>query len=131
MHLHSSDRVEEKEKEHEHKSQHRPSMKKSHNSEALFRSDRRRRHLAVQHPVSSAASQLSINSATMATQIDHDNNRNGVLDDDDRQDILEVWFAGGHGDVGGGKCGVVVVRPDRRLTQIRQDGRWKRAKTGR
>ncbi|KAF2164531.1 hypothetical protein M409DRAFT_67693 [Zasmidium cellare ATCC 36951] len=102
MHLHSSEHVQEKEKPRP-QSAKRPSMKKSHNSEALFRADRRRKHRALQQiPASSAASQISVNSANIVSQIEHDNNRNGVLDDDDRQDILEVWFAGQHGDIGGG-----------------------------
>lgn len=103
MHLHSSERVAEKEQPRP-QSAKRPSVKKSHNSEALFRTDQRRRHRALQQiPASSAASQVSVNSANIVSQIEHDNNRKGILDDDDRQDILEVWFAGQHGDIGGGE----------------------------
>lgn len=103
MHIHPQEHTEEKEQSKRAEQAKRPSIKKGQHSEALFRADRRRRHLAVQNaPVSSATSQVSINSENIVSQLQHDKNRDGVFDDD-RQDILEVWFAGQHGDVGGGK----------------------------
>ncbi|CAK3893588.1 Hypothetical predicted protein [Lecanosticta acicola] len=81
----------------------RPRLKKSHDTQTqMFRSTRRRLHLPVTKD-NASASEISVNSQTIVTHRQHDRNaEEGHPDDDDDQDILEVWFAGQHGDIGGG-----------------------------
>lgn len=71
---------------------------------------------------------MSVNSANIVSQIEHDNNRNGILDDDDKQDILEVWFAGQHGDIGGGESVGQACFWLSELTDIHQVGHCLQAK---
>ena len=67
------------------------------------RNQQRMSSVVSQFPVSSAASQVSVNSATIIEQRTHEDHDSEDGDDEDNQDILEVWFAGQHGDIGGGE----------------------------
>jgi len=79
-----------------------------HTSQTLFRpknGPKLRKGSAAEYVPSSAASQISVNSATPVPQARPgaaDNDDDADFDDEDHQDILELWFAGQHGDIGGG-----------------------------
>lgn len=70
----------------------RPSLKEKTFSQPLFR-PAPRTHL---QSGSSRVSQVSVDSGT------HYPHEGSVSEDDNDQDILELWFAGQHGDIGGG-----------------------------
>ena len=88
--------------------QKKPTMK-AHHSEARFRPRKHPQHeqrlsvVSVERPASSAASQISVNSATIIEERKQEDTDHELMDDEDNQDILEVWFAGQHGDIGGGE----------------------------
>jgi hypothetical protein len=65
---------------------------------------------------SSRVSQVSVDSAT---HYPHE----GTGEQDNDQDILELWFAGQHGDIGGGECFSRSVRCSKVDTMVLQDGR--------
>ncbi|KAF7195493.1 hypothetical protein HII31_03087, partial [Pseudocercospora fuligena] len=67
-------------------------------SQPHFRAKRRRRMAIDLGPASSS---LSVNSGDIVRHNPRDNDSDGE-EDDERQDILELWFAGQHGDIGGG-----------------------------
>lgn len=71
-------------------------------AEQRYRPKSRRRHLNVEQP-GAGSSTVSVNSQTVANMNSHDRDQDGDVDDEDRQDILELWFAGQHGDIGGGQ----------------------------
>lgn len=98
----------------------RPSFKKPHYSQPLFRTLRRRRPLAADESsdcaVSPGASQVSVNSNNIPSRRKRDHGRSEEADPEDRQNVLEVWFAGQHGDIGGGWK--LSPGEDRRLSDI-------------
>ncbi|KXT08463.1 hypothetical protein AC579_6327 [Pseudocercospora musae] len=67
-------------------------------SQPHFRAKRRRR-LAID--LGPASSSLSVNSGDVVRHNPRDDDSDGE-EYDERQDILELWFAGQHGDIGGG-----------------------------
>ncbi|KXT03614.1 hypothetical protein AC578_10010 [Pseudocercospora eumusae] len=67
-------------------------------SQPHFRANRRRRMAIDLGPASSS---LSVNSGDVIRHNPRDDDSDGE-EDDERQDILELWFAGQHGDIGGG-----------------------------
>lgn len=71
----------------------RPTLKRPGLSQPLFRPTPRIQHL---EGGSSRISQISVDSGT---HYPHE----GGLEEDNDQDILELWFAGQHGDIGGGE----------------------------
>ncbi|QIX01733.1 hypothetical protein AMS68_007250 [Peltaster fructicola] len=78
----------------------RPVLKRAPTSLGRFRPSRRHHQTLAPMPISSAASQVSVDSTAAVREaekkmsVDHS--------DEEHQDILEVWFAGQHGDIGGG-----------------------------
>lgn len=115
-HLHRGDEKDHKdedEKEKESPKQNgngnvKPKLRRSHdtNNTQMFRSTRRRLHLPVANEAASM-SEVSVNSQTILSERKQERNgHNGSGQDDTKdendQDILEVWFAGQHGDIGGG-----------------------------
>ncbi|EME88399.1 uncharacterized protein MYCFIDRAFT_127396 [Pseudocercospora fijiensis CIRAD86] len=67
-------------------------------SQPHFRAKQRRRMAIDLGPASSS---VSVNSGDVVRHNPRDDDSDGG-EEDERQDILELWFAGQHGDVGGG-----------------------------
>ncbi|KAF2716105.1 hypothetical protein K431DRAFT_308052 [Polychaeton citri CBS 116435] len=103
-HFHLHHHRDRDEREHEEKKEEnlqRPSIKR-HNSPEFtrYKPSKHRSHQNLHRPMSSSASQISVDSTAMI----RNRTQTGLSrhDEEEPQDILEVWFAGQHSDVGGG-----------------------------